>query len=426
MKDSAPKTTEAPATPKERPSWRFSGRRGTPVHMREQAPANLPPEIRQAVAQMAREQVSAHATGRPGEAGAPRAAATSTLKLGGSGTQSPPVAGAPMPVERRTRSEASDQPVTTTPPEAVPAPEPMPAPEFEQLDTTPPPLDEPTATSETAEATATVETETTPEQPTTAPTATAAGDEEQLSPAERRKRAKARAKARAKSGKETEAERKRRIFATGREVDPATEQVAIEPTPPAPTPEPTPEPVAEAPTTPEPTTPEPLEPTSDIEDIDLGVAPAAAVDRATPEPVAGSEMASQAAWELGRLPILLAPAAKAAAPPPLDEQPIPELEIPAADNTSRMAPMAWQPVGPSPEPAPIETGAPRMPVPSSIARLDTPLYAPPIRRQHGAAEGDGDSRARDAGEARARIARRRRELDELVQSLGELTDRVAR
>ena len=117
MKDSSGTKQIPAAAPTERPSWRFSGRRGTPVHMRDQAPDTLPSEIRQAVARLANdrsEKAAVPATPPPARP------ATSLLNLARAAQQSPPVAGAPVPVERRTRQEPATPIVTTSPIVSVP------------------------------------------------------------------------------------------------------------------------------------------------------------------------------------------------------------------------------------------------------------------------------------------------------------------
>jgi hypothetical protein len=519
MKDSAPNPPEAPATPIERPTWRFSGRRGTPVHMRERTPATLPPEIRQAVVKLAREQAGESASTAPKQSAR---AASSTLNLGGSAERSaPPVAGAPMPVERRTRSSEPEQPVTTTPLEAVPAPEPMDSatpPLVEAVADTPAtdatPATEPDATTSEPALETTDEATTTSEPARATPAAKAGAAKPKLSEAERRKRAKAKAKARAKAAKGGEKpgaedkSLKRRLFAKGRELDTTRDAVTIEPTPPSPplevvaeqapepqielaaattTPEPvaetkTPEPVAET-KTPEPhvepepapaaaepvavaepevqeaesepepeRTPEPtpvaeapasepvssesresLEPAADladepqvaaIEDVDLGttstpVAPAASQD--APEPRLGTETAGQAAWELGRLPILIDRASKSRTPAPAPE---PELVIPPATRIERMPAMEWKPMASTPKPKPVdETPEPRE-LPDEIAQLDAAWFASHVTRATRAGARGDDTGPSDPSDARQRIARRRRDLDELVASLDELRDRV--
>ncbi len=144
MKDSARPKQDDSATPVERPSWRFSGRRGTPVHLREQAPETLPPEIRKAVTQLARER--AGETSPAGDSKPPRSSSNAGLNLSRTeGAQTPPVAAAPMPVERRAdRGSAtpavptSHIPAVATTPIVPQAAGDVPAPNAEAISTTEP------------------------------------------------------------------------------------------------------------------------------------------------------------------------------------------------------------------------------------------------------------------------------------------------
>lgn len=118
--------SDQPGAPIARPDWRFSGRRGTPVHLREQAPATLPPEIRKAVERMAAER----RTEAPAQSAPNASPATEELTFGAnraaepasSGTGAPPVAGAPVPVERRAPRTAPDAVTTSIPPAVASVP----------------------------------------------------------------------------------------------------------------------------------------------------------------------------------------------------------------------------------------------------------------------------------------------------------------
>ena len=619
MKDSARTKQDDSTNPVERPTWRFTGRRGTPVHLRDQAPQTLPPEIRKAVTQLARE--------RAGEsAPAPDAKpvrAVSNLKLERQDGQAPPVAGAPMPVERRNRRETSEPvvatshiPAATAPiaeatwdavsepavvaielppieapvetaaegpvelpatvdlPAAVEAPVDVPA-VADVPDITPtaeavaraiadatPAVEVEDAVVADADAVATPSADATPAEPAHVAAATP-GDAKsakrsKLTAAERKKLAKARAKAKAKAERAAKkdadgvaaADRARRLFARGRDVD-AAAAATVEPTMGDATVE---VPTAEAPATPAPAVQQPaleapgldspftdspstdspvadsqlefpapdslsvdsplppdvadlpdvvpsldsiddaapssfpaLEPaawgevdadagaTTDasseaaptpeleltvptsIADVDLGAG--VAVDSATEadlapelfEPALATETASQAAWELGRLPFLLqdptptahetdieqevavwdvAPSA-IARPVRTDEtfepaaatfQPSIEPIDEPMPLRSSLQPIDWLPVGAAPTPAPIEPmDMPRRTAPDAIQRLGAPLEVP--REDHslvraGAREGmTANSRT---AEARRRISRRRAELDDLVESLAGL------
>lgn len=273
MKDSARTKQDESNGPVERPTWRFTGRRGTPVHLRDQAPQTLPPEIRKAVTQLARERAGESAPA----ADAKPVRAVSDLKLGRSDGQAPPVAGASLPVERRNRSERSEPSVPTshipaaTAPIAEPVFEPIVAPAVEPLaepvaaaveasvvesvpeepvaepmaepvasatpepvaETTPEPVaeigSEPAAAADTAE----VAEES---KPVEASKPTASAKRAKLSAADRKKLAKSRAKAKAKAERaakkdsdgDAAAEKARRLFARGRDI-PAEAAATVEP-----------------------------------------------------------------------------------------------------------------------------------------------------------------------------------------------------
>jgi hypothetical protein len=418
MTESERTQPETPEAPVERPSWRFSGRRGTPVHMRERTPATLPPEIKQMVAQMAREHAGEQQAQAEGAAPKPKQAskraATSTLRLPhDEARQSPPVAGAPLPVERRTRSEAGDAVVSTTPIDAVPAPQQLPVP------------DEVVALAMTADA-----------EP-------AAADQRET---------KARAKARAKAEREAaeQAEGKRRLFARGREVDPAAEEIAVEP-------------VAEV----EPTAAEPIAAVEAITAVEamadamaertaesqatpspepylleaIDHAPSATTEPVvTPDPAIALEAANQAAWELGRLPFLLPQSAfdePASAEPvaaSLDDEPIVELDIPRArtEQPELLRTLDWAPVDPAAGPAPLTAEIPKHAPPAEIAALGEPLHVPrrePADRlsaRAGTRVELGHGRGTlDSADARRRVVERRAQLDQVVAELATLAARHA-
>jgi hypothetical protein len=526
MKDSS--TTQQPASEPavERPAWRFSGRRGTPVHLRDQAPATLPPEIRQAIVQMARE--------RSGEATTPTGGTsirtTTGPNLSGALRQSPPVAGAPLPVERRSRERTSEPVVTTSPIGPALPPDPTPALEATPAldatsEATPAPRDTPPATEVPAVAAETPsapelaadvedqaatttgsETEAADPAPSTEP-ATAA-----VEPAKSRTRgrdrsksksraaAKVRAKARAKARRDAAADSapKRRVLAADRVVEPV--EAAIEP--------PMTEPVTATPATAAPAAPSPdlsatVEATAsthepvtaiggpDADATDIAPIADAAVWTTTttadqqseddtwngPSPSVATDAAGQAAWELGRLPILMTPSnlhadadaylastihdaepdlasawdavAASAAPTveplvgrsvepeaaPVDEpetasdpepspmsQPTPALEpaVASAPEPARMSPMHWRTPPTDPTPAPIEPlDLPHRAPPATIARLRQPLHA--------ADEQPWASRARVREEAAPgmRSVASRRHVEDRRRDLESVLDRLA-
>lgn len=368
MTDSTtPKQLNAPDSPVQRPSWRFSGRRGTPVHLRDQAPA----------ARAARPNMSFTE--------APSAA----VQHASSAQQSPPVAAAPVPVERRARTER--QPDTVTPSPIIP-----PATTSAEASK---PLEAP------AELHAqTVEPQGTKPTPSSAPTPS-------------RKRT-ARAKAKAKAKARAKAQSKPRLLARDRTASP-TEPVAIEPAPLKPA---AVEPVAVEPVAVEPTVADlpaaifaPLT-TSPIDD-----APKSTVDYPTPS--TGIEAGRQAAWELGRLPILLEPQIE----PPVEQSIEPIIELPREPEASSstpepttLQPINWRHVGrnPAPAPIPLESDDAR-PTPPSIEQLSQPLLSSGARAGARASNMSTDDRAPAvrAAQARHQVSRRRRDLDALVDKL---------
>lgn len=112
MKDSGPRAGEADEPRIPRPRWQFSGRRGVPVHRRDRATDALPREIQRAVIDLARERVGRDQAEQAATAAAPH---------------EPPVAAAAIPVERRSGSEerAAGDDVATTSPDEVPAAPPL-------------------------------------------------------------------------------------------------------------------------------------------------------------------------------------------------------------------------------------------------------------------------------------------------------------
>ncbi len=481
MKDSAGTKQDESTSPVARPTWRFSGRRGTPVHLREQAPQTLPPEIRKAVTQLARERAGESAPA----ADAKPVRATSDLKLGRQERQAPPVAAAPLPVERRNRDAAEPAVQTSHIPAAT---APIAEPTLETLAPEPAaPVAEP-ADVVAAEASATPADAAAVTDTPVAGDATPSAKPSKLTAAERKRIAKAKAKAKAKAQRSAKkdsdgaaaAERARRLFARGRDVDAnaaAVIEPAVEPVPIAETPNldaPLPPDVSDLPDVipsidaideTEPASFPTLEPAAStdastaaeapperdaelavptsIADVDLGAGatlePAtvdADVESPAMEPALATETAAQAAWELGRLPFLLQDPA-AASPDPVeparpaaiwdtaasDEPKVEPIEAlaPAAPQRTKLQPIDWLPVGTRPTPAPIELDMPRRTAPDSIQRLGAPLEVP--RDTHSLARAgarDGMTADARATEARRRISRRRAELDDLVASLAGL------
>ncbi|MCW2973358.1 MAG: hypothetical protein JWN72_1631, partial [Thermoleophilia bacterium] len=123
MTNSGPDTAASPApdaSGEARPQWRFSGRRGTPVHLRDQPRApQLPEEIRQTVAQMGREAATPSVTGL-GSAGVEQTNGALRQPRSATPASTPVVAGAVVPVERRAPRTSTPTQVSTTPLEAVP------------------------------------------------------------------------------------------------------------------------------------------------------------------------------------------------------------------------------------------------------------------------------------------------------------------
>jgi hypothetical protein len=320
----------APEQPIERPRWRFSGRRGTPVHLREQAPTTLPREIRQAIVQMAREHSAPQ--------GVPQEQAPGTVQPG----QAPPVAGAAVPVERRSERASAPDSVTTSPiappSAAVAAPPPTDAPADAQAPTD--------AAPELADAAA--QASTPPAKPKNGPRPILAGD---------------------------------------REV-PRTEAIAIEPGPAG---------SESAATT--------LPPAIDQDQQAPDQLPAAAFASfptdvpaagvAGPGPMGAVELGRQAAWELGRLPILLHV----------------EPQMPASRAPGHLEPTQWRSVDTTTQPA---------------ASIPTPEPAKRLSAQKFVARAREDSRSTPppserAAQARERASRRRRDLDQVVHALAGFT-----
>ncbi|MCW2972186.1 MAG: hypothetical protein JWN72_459, partial [Thermoleophilia bacterium] len=157
--------------------------------------------------------------------------------------------------------------------------------------------------------------------------------------------------------------------------------------------------------------------TAEPELLDL---PSGAPGVQVPDSTSGLEAATQAVWDLNRLPFLLPQAAAPEAPAPVaDLLPTPSTVLPPAPPRARArTSVTLQDVD----------LAPRMPVtaaelpqgrtepiaaPIAIARLDAPLFAPgmvPTERP----------RATNPGEARARIAERRAQLAATMAELAAL------
>ncbi|MEO6867288.1 MAG: hypothetical protein ABI200_04635 [Gaiellales bacterium] len=502
MKHSTPPTRESDAAAEQsakRPAWRFSGRRGRPVHQRDQTDAaKLPADVRATVTQLAREQSGE--TARP--TGTPSARATNgPLRTPGE-RSAPPVAGAPMPVERRGESQ---QHVSTTPPEAVP----VAGPQVPIAEIAIAAAAASVVVTETSVPPTAPETPPTPETPGTSATADAAAPERPKSRRSKAK-AKARAKARAKAVREV-AEHgesgERRLFSKGRVVDPSVEPVAIEeptllpvelemPQPATGAGEALAQPASEHSDEPESVDQpaiievtaeaeteaeaeitqddEPSEPTFDDRvtaalDIDVPLPedilvpegvwtmpePATPVVKQsamptpvdTPEqatatpadqralppepPAAGAASASQAAWELGRLPILLRP--KIDEPQAADDETSVIWSAAAtatADpeaSASEHGAISWKPRA-KPIAEPIEL--PHRSTPPEITALDA-LLAPRRRRELAAAPAASSTRRENtsvpdttherATLTRKRIAERRAQLDAMVSELDELS-----
>jgi hypothetical protein len=334
----------APEQPIQRPLWRFSGRRGTPVHLREETPATLPKEIRQAIVQMAKERL------------VPQAAAPEQATGTGQDVQpgqAPPVAAAALPVERRGERDSAPDAVTTSP------------------------ILPPSAATEPEATQAPAPVETPPAKPKSGPRPILAGDREVA----------------------------------------RTEAVSIEPAPPN---VPAVDPVAPAAATQQPDLPPGPATAQDPSVPDQ--LPAAVFESTTadehaaavagPDPMGAIELGRQAAWELGRLPILLHVTSQPPAPAPAAERPAPV----------ELQPTQWRPVGTDRQPATIDPADAAQPMPGpgrrptqsptrsqglpARARDGAPLTPPPATR---------DEQARD------RAARRRRDLDQVVNALAGLT-----
>jgi hypothetical protein len=435
MTDSAstPSTDPEPSAP--RPAWRFSGRRGTPVHLREKAATALPKDIVETVTQLARE--------RSGERATPATAPRTTL-----GTT-------PTPAPQAASDAVTPEPAPEPAPEAAPAPAEIPieavhAPVAETAPPTrsappvaaaPMPVERRTATR-AAEPTFTPMPEAPPKSPKASratkpmgePVRRQAVDEQsRRAKAKARAQAKARAKAKAAKARELAAVEaadevdptgpaapvrtggRRRIFARSREIvqeapEAASETlevpqlddvlVGVDVTEAAPepiaAPEPEPELVPEAVidarieevlSLPLPT-PEPeIAPESEAQ-------PEAAAS--VPAPVGAREAAEQAVFDLGKLPILLdAPV-----------EPVAAIEVPdepvAIDVPDEPVAVEWQ--------APVPTPA----VPDAIQRLDTSLFVPRERAR------DAHVKTPSPTDTRRRIEARRAELAQLVDELAAL------
>ncbi|MBC7462406.1 MAG: hypothetical protein H7287_13690 [Thermoleophilia bacterium] len=492
-----------------RPQWRFSGRRGTPVHLRDQPRApQLPDEIRHTVAQMGREAAArsttvlgtdAQTNGALRQPGAANAAST------------PVVAGAVVPVERRAARTSTPAAVSATPLEAVPVAMPS-APTAEAAvrmsnetaELLTPPVESPVieAAPAIAEMPA-VEMPAVEEPAVEEPSAQQTPAKPKLSRSEQVKRAKVRAKAQAKRDREEAKQRvvttgsvelpvvvaiadaavptkgggrKRTLFGRGsKPVPPAVEaEVAVEvevaeshtlaiaiAAPPAPSdavdlPAPPIDPATATPALPSPAAatifdvaPDPAPvaeevpvaeasaPDDDLEarisaaiELDVPAAvepelldlPSGASSVQIPDSTGGLEAANQAVWDLNRLPILLPQTtARVAAAPPADLLPTTTpvlLPAPARDRARTSVTLNFsdadlasrEPVSP----AELPQGRPEpIAAPLAIARLDAPLFAPgmaPTERP----------RSTNSADARARIAKRRAQLEATMAELAAL------
>ena len=132
-----PRSSSAdPTSP--RAGWHFSGRRGTPVHLREAAPATLPPEIRETVDAMIRERLAsqpaaaASAASTEGTASAESAGPATAKRSRARATRpkarskrrptATPVAGKPTPSSNATTVPATPQSSSQVPVSAIPVP----------------------------------------------------------------------------------------------------------------------------------------------------------------------------------------------------------------------------------------------------------------------------------------------------------------
>ncbi len=352
----------------ERPTWRFSGRRGTPVHMRDQPSEALPREIRKAIVELTKERSE--------------------------GRAAPPVAAAPPPVERRAGRFSETAAAVGTP--HVPAAT-------------------PTAASTPTMPTEAPESNPEPATPQPAQSSNAAS----RSRSARRKKAKARAKAKAKAARGAQ----ERVLAGDAEVEIEVETPAV-----VATAEPIAEPVAE------PVETEPIETAEPV---------ASSIE--WPPAIAGAEASRQAAWELGRLPILL----DGSLPARIVEEPEAEpsylldtidtdVELVQLDATEdsrdivELQPIAWRPIGPNPVPAPISgTELPPATMPAAIAELaterdiETSLARLDATRDRNRSDENRLMRAPSvrAADARHRVQRRRADLLDVVGSLEDLAAR---
>jgi hypothetical protein len=409
MTDSTTTQQQGPDSPIERPSWRFSGRRGTPVHLREQTPATLPREIRQVITQMSRERTSAGSTATQPTSSSARPDVSFTAPDRTGSAQNPPVAAAPMPIERRDRSRPKPDAVTSSP-----------------IITSSPESSEPVNAASDLPSSATAaarEPESLAEQP---------------KPTDRKRRSKA--KARAKARARAKAKSQSRVLAHDRDV-PVTEPVAVEPIVTEPT---TTEPAAT-----EPVVAEPIVATDTSANVgdslpdDVFAVIESPVEAGSedgtptvPDPTIGVESAQQAAWELGRLPILLEPleapqvASHEAGPQDAELVDIPSIRFPEPDASPAASPLRerprpahrpvvlrpidWLPVGPDPAPSPLFTSDPEDRVtPPSIEQLSTTR----ARVRASGTRHDDRAPAVRAAEARHQVDRRRQDLNRLVGSL---------
>lgn len=400
--------------PVDRPSWRFSGRRGTPVHLREKTDGPLPREIREALVEITRERSQSSSK------------ASSELKLPTS-----PVSAAPVPVERRSpRTPAPDAVSTYSIAAPSTSPKPVEAtPADLELKSTPPSVAPPQAPEA-----ATSDTDTANRNTKLSPEKTS------LEPPDLVEKPKPRTKRKKRNRK-----RGRRTFAADRIATP-TSSSSIEPA---------------APTTvnhPENELPEAIfasiaTPASDNDTtsvIDYPAAEGALIE------------GRQSAWELGRLPFLLpgmnqVPSESPEQPQtntdepsqtstPLDkQQPIAatvskEKELPVRPrgwkpttkrirrNTKQdpiqLRPIDWLPLSSELVPAPIEPIEPQRATPAAISDLARTLPArakidahDELRTRPSTPETPSLAPAARAAEARHRLLRHQRSLDDVVSQL---------
>jgi hypothetical protein len=261
-------------------------------------------------------------------------------------------------------------------------------------------------------------------------------------PAASNRKRRARAKSKAKAQAKARTQSKPRLLARDRVV-PVTEAIAIEPSPPVVAPD-----AVDTPVTPLAITPDVLPASVFDARMDMK-ATSDADERAIvyPPPSSGFESGSQAAWELGRLPILLDPIAPVPIEPndvPTAPEP-PTLQPPLRSTSVRttphpepepepefepvvLRPVDWLPIGSDPTPKPLYVAeAADRPTPPAIARLSTSKSHSSTRARAvdgpagtSAADQGGRAPAIRAAEARHRVGRRRRELGELVEALAHV------